>query len=403
MQQRTVLVVDDEDFFRQTVIDALNEWSEGVVGVGAANGEEALAIIAAGAVDVIVTDLHMPVMNGFELLKELLNRACKLPVIVMTAHGTPDIDRWVTATAAFAFFEKPIDLPELLAAVQRLLVPSESGHLEGVTLPGLCQLLQIERKTCEIRVRSEGKSGRLLFVEGALVDAVHEDAQGNAAAMDVMSWPDPTVVLAGRVPPRYVKRVTENVTFLIMDAARVIDERARPDQRAVGRAKREPPPRRSTPMANPRSLPGRSPSVPPPSPQTTFRSPLPNRTQRNDTMATIGDCLKKLAGMDGFVAAALVDAETGMLLGTEGNTTMNLELAAAANTEVVRAKRKAIEALGLDDNIEDILITLGKQYHLIRPMKERPMVFFYVALDRAKANLGLARLGVAEAEKSVKF
>ena len=107
--------------------------------------------------------------------------------------------------------------------------------------------------------------------------------------------------------------------------------------------------------------------------------------------------------MDGFLAAALVDAETGMVLGTEGNTALNMDVAAAANTEVVRAKRKAIAALALDDSIEDILITLGKQYHLIRPMKERPMVFFYVALDRAKANLGLARLGVADAEKSVAF
>lgn len=79
--------------------------------------------------------------------------------------------------------------------------------------------------------------------------------------------------------------------------------------------------------------------------------------------------LESLTGIDGFVAAALVDAESGLALSTQQKGTLDLELAAAGNTEVVRAKRRVASSLKLNDNIEDILITLGKAYHLIRPLE----------------------------------
>ena len=105
--------------------------------------------------------------------------------------------------------------------------------------------------------------------------------------------------------------------------------------------------------------------------------------------------------IDGFVGAALVDSESGMLLGQEGGGPLNLEIAAAGNTEVVRAKRKTMTNLSLKDQIEDILITLNKQYHLIRPLRARNTLFFYVALDRNRANLAMARIALADVEKEL--
>jgi hypothetical protein len=115
----------------------------------------------------------------------------------------------------------------------------------------------------------------------------------------------------------------------------------------------------------------------------------------------VKESLAKLVGIDGFVGAALVDADSGMLLGQEGGGPLNLEVAAAGNTEVVRAKRKTMSSLALKDSIEDMLITLGKQYHLIRPLRARPGIFFYVALDRARANLAMARIALADVEKDL--
>src|ERR1700734_4115682 len=115
--------------------------------------------------------------------------------------------------------------------------------------------------------------------------------------------------------------------------------------------------------------------------------------------------LKEAMNIDGAVGACLVDWESGMSLGSIGGAKyLDLDVAAAGNTEVIRAKMRTMESLRLDDSIEDILITLSKQYHLIRllksPRNERGL-FLYGVLERSKANLALARHNLKRIESEV--
>ncbi len=111
--------------------------------------------------------------------------------------------------------------------------------------------------------------------------------------------------------------------------------------------------------------------------------------------------ISSLSDLSGFIGGCVVDSETGLMLASEGGGGLDLETAGAANTEVVKAKLAAIAQLDLDDAIEDILITLGKQFHLIRPLEKNPTVFMYVALDKKSANLGMARLQVKKLEATL--
>jgi uncharacterized 2Fe-2S/4Fe-4S cluster protein (DUF4445 family) len=119
----------------------------------------------------------------------------------------------------------------------------------------------------------------------------------------------------------------------------------------------------------------------------------------------IESSLKEAMAIDGALGAALVDYESGMSLGVlGGGPDLDLEIAAAGNTEVVRAKVRTLQTLGMNDTVEDILITLTKQYHLIRPLASSSgSLFLYLALDRSRSNLALARhsLKRIEAELSV--
>ena len=109
----------------------------------------------------------------------------------------------------------------------------------------------------------------------------------------------------------------------------------------------------------------------------------------------IETALKEAMTTEGALGVALVDWESGMSLGAlGGGKYLDLEVAAAGNTEVIRAKMRTMESLRLNDSIEDILITLAKQYHVIRLVKSATgsqNMFLYLVLDRSKANLALAR------------
>ena len=113
--------------------------------------------------------------------------------------------------------------------------------------------------------------------------------------------------------------------------------------------------------------------------------------------------LETLRTIAGYIASALVDDDSGMLMAGDSLANIDLELAAAGNAEVVRAKRKVADALKLNDTIEDILVSLERQYHLIRPLSSNKHVFVYVIIDRQKSNLAMARHHLKAFEKTLDF
>ncbi|AYG82422.1 hypothetical protein DWB77_04598 [Streptomyces hundungensis] len=121
----------------------------------------------------------------------------------------------------------------------------------------------------------------------------------------------------------------------------------------------------------------------------------PRRKGSTTPMSNTETTLKEaMTSIEGALGAALVDYSSGMALGTlGGGKDLDLTVAAAGNTDVVRAKLRTMEMLGLKEEIEDILITLDGQYHLIRLLKGRGNtgLFLYLALDKKRANLAMAR------------
>lgn len=109
-----------------------------------------------------------------------------------------------------------------------------------------------------------------------------------------------------------------------------------------------------------------------------------------------------LAEIRGFIGASLVDAANGMIFAAAGDDPrMDAELAGAANSEVVRAKLAVVAQMGLGERIEDILVTLRSQYHLIRPLPGGSSLFLYLALERGTADLADVRARIREIEGSL--
>ena len=119
-------------------------------------------------------------------------------------------------------------------------------------------------------------------------------------------------------------------------------------------------------------------------------------------MSNVTESLERLLELPGARSAALVDSNTGMVLGHAGSDS-DLEITAAANTEVVRAQLKSIGTLGSSDTIDDILITLSTQYDIVRPLTANPSIFLYLAMDKTKSNMALARYKAAECERQLEL
>jgi predicted regulator of Ras-like GTPase activity (Roadblock/LC7/MglB family) len=128
------------------------------------------------------------------------------------------------------------------------------------------------------------------------------------------------------------------------------------------------------------------------------KSTAQESTSQSDRL-TIKEAIGELMDIEGAVGAAVVDYESGMTLGIDNRQNLDMELAGAGTTEVVRSKKNIIHDLGIDEEIQDILVSLDSQYHLLRMSERHDDIFMYVVIERNQGNLGLARRKIDDIEK----
>ncbi|MBB5235669.1 DUF4388 domain-containing protein [Deinococcus budaensis] len=305
-----------------------------------------------------------------------------------------------------------VDRAETLAVAQtieREISTLSRGSVQGVSLPGFLQMMEWDRKSLSVRVEAAAGWGRLHLLDGRLVDAYAHpgDLTGEAAALRIMTWGDVSLRLersyhngrGNELPP---------LTSLLMEAMRRKDEAERAPDPAGDLLLDDP---EETVFRRPKSStahlkkppgggdgPPPEPTLPPPGADLA-PAPTPALRQEEINMANVKETLVSVMNIDGANAAALVDYGSGMALGTMG-VGVDLEVAAAGNSDVVRAKLRTMEALGIEGQIEDILITLQDQYHVIYLIRDQGL-FLYLVLDKEKANLAMARYKLRSLAKDI--
>jgi len=219
----TVLIVDDEKLFLSSVSEGIANLLDGITILTASQGAEALEIIRQGGVDLLVTDLKMPVMDGFQLLAYVASERPQVSAIVMTAFGTSEIEKRVREIGAIGYIEKPIDLHALASLVESTLAKRSAGFLRGINLASFLQLLNIERKTCTLNIRQGQQLATLIFQEGELVNARTEHREGEAAVYEVIGWSRPEIEMSGVVKKQPVN-VHIPLDHLLLNAHQILDE-----------------------------------------------------------------------------------------------------------------------------------------------------------------------------------
>ncbi len=220
---KNLLLVDDERPFLLSLRDGLAALGDRYRIFMANDGREALQVLKTQTIDLLVTDLKLPVMDGFQLLAHVSRDYPYLPVIVMTAFGTPEIEAKLARMQNLQYLDKPLDFDHLAQTIETALATEARSYIRGITLATFMQLVQMEQKSCTLKIHCGDKTGYLFFRRGELLDAMTATTQGEPAALEIIAW-DNTTIEMDAVCRREEKAIAASMSFLLMEAYRLKDE-----------------------------------------------------------------------------------------------------------------------------------------------------------------------------------
>lgn len=255
---RTLLVVEDDGSLSASLARGLPSRVRELRVLIAEDGAMALEVVAAQPVDLVLTDLNMPGMDGFELIARLSESRPTLPVLVMTAMPFTEANERLRQLQGVEVLSKPVDLAAMAAAIETLLSRAQQGFIQGVSLTGFLQLLAMEHRTCALRVSSGARRAAFFLSEGeALALEVDGAPGGDAQAHEVLVWEN---VRLGVDPGPHGRAPTLQAPIreLLLDACRIQDERRRAKEQAEGTFL-APPGRSAVPAPRPRPPPRKPP------------------------------------------------------------------------------------------------------------------------------------------------
>lgn len=222
-----ILVVDDDITLLKSMLHTIETISPAYCLFSAENGIQALDVLEKHAIRLLVTDLRMPEMDGFELLTQVIKNYPDIPVVITTGHRISEEQEAAFEQGAFEVLFKPFPMQKLCEAVKRGIEKQNDGGTLNNVSPGMfLQLIDMERKTCTVRIHQneEDRLGVLFFRRGKLLDARMNDLRGKAATLEIFSWDDITLSIENDCPVEELK-INQTLNGLLLEAARLKDER----------------------------------------------------------------------------------------------------------------------------------------------------------------------------------
>lgn len=346
---------------------------------------EVLRILSGGPLDLIITASGAAFLATAEFLAAFAARVIPVSMLMLARRPEEDL---LQRLRAGGVSPEPMPLPVAPEALrERVRGLLRQRRLGSTTtrepLPGLVRKIQAERGTYTLHVNAGTEYGSITFVAGALVDAQNARRTGERAALEILGWRSTSAVL-DRIVPHTSPTVTTGLTTLLAEVERL--SLARPPPELV-----VPPPTSDEILT--RGAP-EAPQIDQPKARDSRKS--------GEDMANINKTLEEAMKIDGAIGAAIADWDSGMCLGMAGGgARLNVEIAAAGNCQVMKAKMATMAELGIKGAIQDILITLEDQIHLLRPLRRGENMFMYLAIDKAKGNLALARHRLTKLESEL--
>ena len=374
---RHVLVVDDDDSFLDSLQVGLSSYSSFDI-VTANNGAEAVKVLDSHRIDLVVTDLQMPVMDGFQLITEISQRFAGLPVLAMTAYAPRTGLEQARGLGLMECLEKPIDLNELVVWILKALDRKPEGYLQGISLASIMQLMEMEGKTATLRVASGSSEGAAYFSRGHLIDATCGELRGNASAMEIIRWTEPRIQLENRCYSQE-RTIESELSFLIMESLRQHDEASRYEPREVVVSQSE--------LIDDLGV----------SNDEGNDDALGHLELPEEVVMSLEKHLEALRDIKGYKAAAIMNFTGEVLASDSVDSSVDLAMVGATFNDIFRSAHEASNKIGLDACTETAIST-PKGLVLMRCSGTHSRVHFHtITVMAADGNQALAKMKVEQA------
>ncbi len=217
---KKILIAEDDKILSMRLVKALEQHGDILDVIDVSNGKEAIDVLGKHQIALLVTDIHMPEVDGFELLAHVNEHYPVIPCFVMTVIDAPEVKPKLPRDL-IRFFPKPFEIDDLVKAVVGTVgrdIPR--GVLRGISVASVCTMIKIEKKTCLFEVKPSGEErGLLYFDRGILYDASSAGLKGEAAAVQILGHEKATFKFRHFPEKKIPRRIKKSLGALVEEAA----------------------------------------------------------------------------------------------------------------------------------------------------------------------------------------
>jgi CheY-like chemotaxis protein/predicted regulator of Ras-like GTPase activity (Roadblock/LC7/MglB family) len=355
-----VLLVDDDLVLLQSFQKSVPLFAPELEVVTASSGHGAVEILEQEKIDVVITDLRMPGIDGIDLFGYVSRTRPDTAFLALTGVVSSEEEGELRSMGMSQVLAKPVRAEMLVRRIREALEGAR-GYVQGFSLPTLTQLIGIERKTCTLEVHNNGNTGLLFFQEGDLIDAQSDGMEGTEAAAAILCWPAGETQIH-RQCARSERRIHEAPQGILLRCLIARDEQQQRMAELLARAVDD-----------------------------LVESPTGGAGEGEGQMIRLETVLSEFREqVPEFVATDLVNLESGLSIGgSSADAAFDASAASASFGEVVRANLRALELMGMDgSSAEDILITTARVNILLRMLGRN---YYHCLAIGKKGSLGFAR------------
>lgn len=233
---KNILVIDTDPIMLHTLSGLLKSQGGFLNIQPAANIQAALDILAKEEVDILITGMHIPEMEVFELLTQLELEYPATRVIVMTNNASSMFRTKVKRMASAIHFDQALDISLLTKRIFTELQIDYGGQVRGISLSSFLQMMELEGRSCTLLVTAKGKTGTICLNGGKPVVARMGLLTGKPAALHILTWQN-VLIDIDYAPQDVPREITTPLMNLLLESGRMVDEKqsTRPDLRKHSR------------------------------------------------------------------------------------------------------------------------------------------------------------------------